>query len=80
MSILKQIKEKSTKNFKYYKSDKGITIVALVITTIVLLILSGVTISMTLSDNGIIEQAEKVKEETEKKQEQENLELAIAAS
>jgi len=80
MSILKQIKEKSTKNFKYYKSDKGITIVALVITTIVLLILSGVTISMTLSDNGIIEQAEKVKEETEKKQEQENLELAIAAA
>lgn len=40
------------------KGQKGITLVALVITIIVLLILAGVTLSLTLGDNGIFKTAE----------------------
>lgn len=40
------------------KGQKGITLVALVITIIVLLILAGVTISLTLGDKGIFKTAE----------------------
>lgn len=40
------------------KGQKGITLVALVITIIVLLILAGVTISLTLGENGIFKTAE----------------------
>lgn len=39
------------------KNQKGITLVALVITIIVLLILAGITISLTLGENGIINRA-----------------------
>ena len=42
--------------------ERGITLIALVITIIVLLILAGVTINMVLGDDGIIAQA---KESTE---------------
>ncbi len=40
------------------KGQKGITLVALVITIIVLLILAGVTISLTLGENGIFKTAQ----------------------
>ena len=42
------------KRFEKSKNNKGITLVALVITIIVLLILAGVTLSMVLGPNGII--------------------------
>lgn len=41
------------------KGQKGITLIALVITIIVLLILAGITISLTLGEHGIINMAEK---------------------
>ncbi len=44
----------------------GITLIALVITIIVLLILAGVSIAMLTGDHGILRQAEKAKEVTEK--------------
>lgn len=40
------------------KADKGITLVALIITIIVLLILAGVSISMVLGENGLINKAQ----------------------
>lgn len=40
------------------KEQKGITLVALVITIIVLLILAGVTISLTLGNHGIFKTAQ----------------------
>lgn len=43
------------------KEQKGITLVALVITIIVLLILAGVTISLTLGENGLLNRAEQSK-------------------
>ena len=36
------------------KKQKGITLIALVVTIVVLLILAGVTISLLLDENGII--------------------------
>ena len=39
------------------KNQKGITLVALVITIIVLLILAGVSISLVLGQNGVLTQA-----------------------
>lgn len=40
-----------------FRKENGVTLVALVITIIVLLILAGVTISMVLGDDGIVAQA-----------------------
>ncbi len=46
------------------KERKGITLIALVITIIVLLILASVSIAMLTGDNGILTQANKAKHET----------------
>ena len=50
------------------KNNKGITLIALVITIIVLLILAGVSIAMLTGDNGILTQAQRAKNETENAQ------------
>ena len=57
------------------KNQKGITLVALVVTIIVLIILAGVSINLVLGDNGIITIAKKAKENTElaKTEEETNL-------
>ena len=47
------------------KQTKGITLIALVITIIVLLILAGVSIAMLTGQNGILMQAQNAKKETE---------------
>ena len=49
-----------------FVKEKGITLIALVITIIVLLILAGVSIAMLTGQNGILTQAQRAKEETEK--------------
>ena len=59
------IKSKNTRLKEIKKSSKGITLIALVITIIVLLILAGVSIAMLTGDNGIITQAKLAKEKTE---------------
>ena len=41
-----------------FKKEKGITLVALVVTIIVLLILAGVAISLTIGQNGIFTRAQ----------------------
>ena len=43
------------------KKNKGITLVALVVTIVVLLILAGVSINLVLGDNGIIAKAQEAK-------------------
>ena len=48
------------------KNTKGITLIALVITIIVLLILAGVSIAMLTGDNGILTQAQNAKNKTER--------------
>ena len=51
--------------------ENGITLIALVITIIVLLILAGVSIAMLTGENGILTQAQRAKQETEKSSEDE---------
>lgn len=48
---------------EYKKQAKGITLIALVVTIIVLLILAGVTISSIIVNNGIFSKAEQAKDE-----------------
>ena len=60
--------------------EKGITLIALVITIIILLILAGITIGLVAGDNGILTQASKAQEKTVQAQEEENIKLAIMAS
>ena len=45
-----------------YKWKDGITLIALVITIIVLLILAGVTLNLMMSENGVIGKAQEAKE------------------
>ena len=47
------------------RNNKGITLIALVITIIVLLILAGVSIAMVTGDNGILKQATRAGAETQ---------------
>ena len=42
---------------KVKKNNRGITLIALVVTIIVLIILSGVSVSILTGDNGLIQQA-----------------------
>ena len=56
---------------------KGITLIALVITIVVLIILAGVAINMTLGENGIFNKAKYAKEEYKKAEVKEKIELAI---
>lgn len=44
-----------------FKQERGITLVALVVTIVVLLILAGVSISMVLGQNGIVTKAQDAK-------------------
>ena len=59
---------------KLLKNNTGITLIVLVITVIVLLILSGISITAFLGDNGIIENTDEAKVETEISQYREKLE------
>ena len=69
------------KNKKILKrKEKGITLIALVITIIVLLILAGVSIAMLTGENGIITQAQNAKEKTVKASELEGIQLAVIGS
>ena len=58
-------------------SEIGITLVALIITIIVLLIMAGITFTQVLGDNGILERAKKAGEEEQKASTKEKIELAI---
>ena len=62
------------------KTNNGITLIALVITIIVLLILAGVTIATLTGDNGILTKANDAKEETIIAQEKEQIALAQSSS
>ena len=62
------------------KERKGITLIALVITIIVLLILAGVSIAMLTGQNGILTQANNAKDETEQANAKEKVESAVIAT
>ena len=70
-----KIKDKE-KKLKISKKD-GITLVALIVTIIVLLILAGLVISLTIGADGVINKAQMASVETERAEIQEALELAL---
>ncbi|MFR0822195.1 MAG: type II secretion system protein [Clostridia bacterium] len=53
------------------RKQKGITLIALVMTIIVLIILAGVVINVLVGENGIIIQAQRAKEDTDRGQKEE---------
>ena len=61
------------------KNNKGITLIALVITIIVLLILAGVTIAMLTGDNGILTKTNQAKTSTTKGEVADKINMAINA-
>ena len=73
------MKRKTEKKLRF--NQKGITLIALVITIIVLLILAGVSIATLTGENGILTRANEASKKTEVANEQEQVGLAyIAAS
>ena len=62
------------------KKERGITLIALVITIIVLLILAGVSIAMLTGNNGILTQAQNAKTKTEEAADKEKIQLAVNAA
>ena len=58
------------------KKNKGITLIALVVTIIVLLILAGISISMLTGQNGILNRAVEAKEKTQVANEKETVNMA----
>ncbi len=60
--------------------NKGITLIALVITIVVLLILAGVSISMLAGENGIIKRAQEAKEKSEIAEEKELVEISAVGA
>ena len=71
---LKNIRKKST------TKSNGITLIALVITIVVLLILAGVSIATLTGNNGILTQAGVAKETTENKSAEEKVKLAVVGA
>ena len=68
--------EKLKKQKYRFEKNVGITLIALVITIIVLLILAGISITMLTGDNSILKRATTAKENTEKTQIEERIKLA----
>ena len=61
-SEIKSIVSNEEKQNNAYRKNKGITLVALVITIIIIIILATVTINMAFGDNGLIKQAQLAKD------------------
>ena len=58
------------------QTEKGITLIALVVTIVVLLILAGTSLDMLLGENGIIKQSQEAKQQTEISDEKESIQVA----
>ena len=74
-----EIKKKKQTNLNCQiasKGESGITLIALVVTIVVLLILAGITISLVFGSNGVIQKAQDSKEQTEIGEMREKLEMA----
>ena len=62
------------------RKDRGITLIALVVTIIVLLILAGISISMLTGQNGILNRASEAKEKNEVVQLEEKVKIAVMSA
>ncbi len=62
---------------KQKNKQKGVTLIALIVTIIVLIILAGVSINMIVGENGIITQSQRAEEDYSKSEVKEKVELAL---
>ena len=62
---------------KTIKKENGITLIALVVTVIVMLILASASIAVLVAWDSIIENAQKAKEDTERTELEETIRIAI---
>ena len=62
---------------KTIKKENGITLIALVVTVIVMLILASASIAVLVGRDSIIENAQKAKEDTERTELEETIRIAI---
>ena len=62
------------------KKENGITLIALIITIIVILILTGVTLSITLGDNGLVNKAKEASTQTQVAMDRELLLSAVVGA
>ena len=60
--------------------DKGITLIALIVTIVILLILAGMTINLLTGNNGLITRAKQAADETKYANAAEKIKLAVNAS
>ena len=58
-------KDKNLKKQGYMQESSGITLIALVVTIIILIILATISVNLILGDKGIINRSQKSKEEYE---------------
>ena len=72
------LKEKILLDKNERKSASGITLVALVITVIVLLILAGISLNLIMGDGGILNKATNARKTTDISSAQEKVELLVA--
>ena len=85
LSLLNNEKEKNkidnrdiyTNASNFGAGNTAITLIALIITIIVLLILAGVTLNMVMGESGIFNKANSAKEQTQKSTAEEIIKLAV---
>lgn len=80
MKVKSKLSDTANNYLKHTKKQKGITLIALVITIIVLLILAGVTIATLTGDNGILTKAQEASDKTKQANAEEQVKLAVQAS
>ena len=76
---MKGTKEQDFKK-RITKNTKGITLIALVVTIIILLILAGVSIAMLTGNNGILSQAGRAKDRTREEAAREKIQLEVTGA
>lgn len=74
------MKKTNKLNYNIRNSNRGITLIALVLTILILMILSAVTINLIIGENGIIVKAKQAKEREKIAQITEKLELSKAST
>ena len=62
---------------KILQKKKGITLIALVITIVIMLLLAAIAIQMALGENGLIVKASKAKKESQQAETKERLQTTV---
>jgi len=72
-------KDGANKNLTHPNKEKGITLISLIITIIIMMILAGVTINIALN-GGLFQKAEEAKTQTQLETDKEELQIAVVSA